>query len=131
MDDKKLKNISNNLLNIRKEEFKKISDKLLNIKAEIKHVAKDAFEDKNKLNDDELKNVCAIFDAFSRSEFSLVKKIGNYYKGCFHRDGIGGCSKNEKEAIKCFEIAAMGDNEEAKEAKKQLILKFYLFSFLN
>ncbi|CAG8688287.1 15250_t:CDS:2 [Gigaspora margarita] len=97
MDGKKIKNISDNLLNIHKEELNNISDKLLNIKGEIKHVTKDAFDNKNKLNDDDLKNVCAIFDAFSRR-----------------------CSKNEKEAIKCFEIAAKGDHEEAIEARKQL-----------
>ncbi|CAG8749041.1 44556_t:CDS:1, partial [Gigaspora margarita] len=53
-----------------------------------------------------------------RSNVSFIKKIGNFYKGCFHHDRIERCSKNEKEAINCFEIAAIGDHEEARKTKK-------------
>ncbi|KAF0493104.1 hypothetical protein F8M41_021432 [Gigaspora margarita] len=88
---------------------------ILYIDRVINKAAKDAFKDKNKLNDDELKHVYDSFDALSRSQFSFVNNIRNFFKGCFFYNGIGGYSKNKKKAIECFEIAAKSGHKETKK----------------
>ncbi|KAF0420753.1 hypothetical protein F8M41_006907 [Gigaspora margarita] len=103
------------------KDVKGLETYILFIEGATKAAAEDAFKNKNKLQNNELKNVYKIFDALSKSQFSFVKEIGNFYKGCFYHHSIGEYKKDKKKAIECFKIAANKDlTTKATTAKQQL-----------
>ncbi|CAG8790570.1 7638_t:CDS:2, partial [Gigaspora margarita] len=122
----KTKNKSLPYLSMVAKQMKGLEFYILVIEGVIRKAAEDAFEDKFKLNDNELKNVYDIFDSFSRSQLSIVKPVVNFYKGCFHHDGIGGCTaKSDHEETKNAAELQLTDLKSSKNNRTNLIDNLY------
>ncbi|KAF0395511.1 hypothetical protein F8M41_010260 [Gigaspora margarita] len=76
----KPKNKSLPYLSMIAEDVKELETYILFIEEATKAAAENVFKNKNKLQNNELKNIYKIFDALSKSQFSFVKEIRDFYK---------------------------------------------------
>ncbi|CAG8850260.1 10106_t:CDS:1, partial [Gigaspora margarita] len=94
--------------------FHRIGEKVHEIEKIIFKAAERSFENKDKdkygIN---LEPACSIFRELSKSKSHEIYLKANYYLGCCYENGIG-CNKNDKLALRHFELAANASSNEAK-----------------